>query len=528
MSEIADRPTKETKVTTVQGFDLHTLTPAGASYVEKKIHPPAPTPADYRGRPSTTSQEIVLFQTPGETDVRPSFVYNSGTSVAPAYKYIYPESMLFLTMPGGVVASYNFMKISDNTYAQQNRLNLELGIQTQSPACLNTGYDWAGNYSKDVAEHYVDYKSTTFYANCTDFNNQGLISTSTFKPDVILSTISTIAASLDQKSRNNLYAALGVPSKKKSSRKNEDYNEDFEVIDEVSMPYANSKFQFLNFGTQEATIGTLGGQVTITGLFPKDIGEIQVMSRNNATRPFKEGAFVVARDSEEVQMFMPRPVLTDTSEGNNLVGSMLTWYNPTLNQTLYVWLNTYPVGSGTELPFKSQDIPWSMTTASLTLVQGMSVPSNQTTPVALSSLPFISVKTITGFAVQPAPRSSLNVFINELPVPDRAALDMIACINRSRPDSLPAASNDFGTIATAIISLAPTVISLIKDLFGSKKAPAPVVEAPKPVIAKKTKPKNKPQKNFKPPTIVRQMRRVHISSRKPSVRIPTMTFTKRK
>jgi hypothetical protein len=138
----------------------------------------------------------------------------------------------------------------------------------------------------------------------------------------------------------------------------------------------------------------------------------------------------------------------------------------------------------------STDIPWSDLTASLTLIQGLTVPAEGQN--ANNGLPMVSVKTVCGYVVQPAPKSSLRVFMTESPMPDRAALEMIACINRQRPDSSPAKMNDAGSIISAILALAPSVIGFLTSAFGKKKTPEP---------AKKPAPKisNKGKTTFKPP-----------------------------
>lgn len=464
MAEIGTNPSKDSLVASVAGYDLHTLTEAGASYVIKKIHPPAPTPMSYCGRPSIMSQEICTFETPGETDVRPILVENHGTPTEPDLKYIYPDTMLFLNLPGGVVSQYIFMKSGDDTFVQQSGNGMPVGTSLQAPACLNSGFDWRNNYSREVGSHLLDYKSVTTYCNATNFNNQGLISTSKFKPDIIFNTVENFALTLDDKSRANLYAATGYQPKNR--RKNHD---DFEVIDSVGSPMAQAKFQFLNFGTQEATVSQLFGMTYIKGLFPQNVGEVQAMSRNNATRPFKEGAFDVSRDARETQDLVNRPLLTSTAQdGENLVGTLLCWYNPITLQTYYVRLISTIDYTVNAIFAKASDIPWSDTTGSITLIQGMSVPTTESAVVSLNNLPYASVKTISGWMVQPSPRSSLNVFNKELPFPDQAAINMIATINRSRPDSLPASENDFASIASTLLSLAPSVISILTTLFGKK------------------------------------------------------------
>lgn len=490
----------DTTVATVKGTELHTMTPEGRAYVEKKIHPPAPTPSSYQGRPTTSSQEICIFQTTGETDVSPIFKYKDVTR--------YPDKMLLLSMPGGVVGQYVFYATSDDSFAQQSQINLPPDTKVQPPATLMAGYEWETNYQRDVGSHFLDYKSTTVYANCTGFNNQGLITTAIFKPDIVTSldgfqdsTLHHYAMSLEPKSRANLARAIGAPvvrNVKHRGRKTAD-DDEFEVIDDDVPVHdfsavANYKYQILNWGHQTATTSDLGGQIVINGLFPKDAGEIQVMSRNTATRPFVDGAFVVERDAQEVQTFVPRPVIPLIAQQipQPLVVCMMTWYNPQTQVTYHYLLNSKSITTGAEqLPFSS-DIPWTDMTASITLVQAMTVPGD--TQPFTNGLPFMSIKTICGYVVQPAPKSSLRVFMTESPMPDRAALEMIACINRQRPDSLPAKMNDAGTIMSAILSLAPSVIGFLTDAFGKKKTAAP---AP----AKKKSPKisNKGKTTFSPP-----------------------------
>jgi len=489
---------KDTTVATVKGNELHTMTAAGAAFVEKKIHPPAPTPIAYKGRPSLVSQEVCNFQTTGETDITPIFYFKD--------QIVYPDKMLFLSVPGGRVSNYVFQGWSDDNFAQQTAINVTLPARLQPPACLLAGYDWETNYNSDVGSHYVDYKSTTFYCNATPFNNQGLITTAIFKPDIVTVDISrdivTLAASICHKSRVNLARAIGAPLLKSvkytNPKRRELHDDGYEVIDDDATPvhdfgaFASFRYQMINWGTQYATTQDIGGQLSIAGLFPKDVGEVQLMSRNTATRPFVEGAFVVERDSQEVQEFIPRPILGHEGglPAQPLVVCLMTWFNPTTDTTYYYPLMNSTVVTSGEFITRSMDIPWSNLTASITMLQGLTVPAS--TQVGTNGLAYASVKTIAGYTVQPSPRSSLRVFMTELPMPDRPALDMVAVINRQRPDSMPASANDAGTIMTAILALAPSVISFLSSAFKGKKK-AVVENAPAP------KKSNQPKQNFKPP-----------------------------
>lgn len=486
---------KDTTVATVKGSELHTMTPAGAAYVEKKIHPPAPTPIAYKGRPSLVSQEVCNFQTTGETDITPVFYFREETK--------YPDKIIFLSVPGGRVSNYVFFGYADDSFVQQTAINVPVTARLQPPACLLAGYDWDLNYNRDVGSHYMDYKSTTVYCNGTAFNKQGLISTAIFKPDIVTVDISrtlpTLASSICPKSRVNLARALGAPLLKSVKHKRRvDMEDGYDIIDDDVTPvhdfgaFASFRYQMINWGTQEATTEDIGGQLVIKGLFPKDVGEIQLMSRNTATRPFTDGAFIVERDSQETQEFIPRPILGREGDlaAQDLVVCLMTWYNPNLGTTYYYPLmNRMVTTSGELVPFSS-DIPWSNLTCSMTMLQGLTVPS--TNQVGTNGLVYASIKTICGYTVQPAPKSSLRVFMTELPMPDRPALDMVAVINRQRPDSMPANANDAGTIMTAILALAPSVISFLSSAFKSKKKTT-VENAPAP------KKSNEVKQNFRPP-----------------------------
>lgn len=542
---------KDTTVATIKGTELHTMTAAGAAYVEKKIHPPAPTPVSYKGRPSLASQEVCNFQTTGETDVAPVFYFRD--------EVVYPEKMMFLSMPGGRVSNYVFFGYADDSFAQQTSINVLPSARLQPPACLLAGYDWDTNYNIDVGSHYVDYKSTTFYCNSTAFNKQGLISTAIFKPDIITVDISrtlpTLAASMCPLSRAAFGASIGAPLMSKSKRnvqQRKDLYDDFEVISEEPVydfsAYASFRYQVLNFGTQNAVSQDIGGQEVIIGLFPKDVGEVQLMSRNTATRPFTEGAFVVERDSQEVQEFIPRPILGTEGllNSQSLVVCMMSWYNPLLNRTFYYPLMNKTAASPTDRFINSLDIPWSNMTASITMLQGLTVPSQAT--VGTNGLVYASVKTICGYTVQPSPRSSLRVFMTELPMPDRPALDMVAVINRQRPDSMPASSNDAGSIMSAILALAPSVIGFLTSAFKSKKptgenavnarAPKksneikqvfvpPGQKTPRPVSRQSRSRSTKAGPNSKAivDSVIRKMQSMTVAQPRRTSKRPTMVFT---
>jgi hypothetical protein len=479
-----------TQIFRSNGVSVKANTVAGASWVKKVIHPPSTKDEDYHGTPFKGNSSVALLELRGESDIPPIFTYNSGTIVAPVIETLNPSTMLFLSGSGGRVGAYAFMRIAPNTYVQQTDANIPSGTPIPAlPAALTSGYDFLNNYNSDFQCHRIGYKSNTFYLNATGFNNQGIVCSAKFKPDLYSSAITTAVNGIRNSSMTShqfwkglnpqqrrafvdavprhhrvpaARAALSIPSSRRG------LEDDFEVLsvadrsDPLTLPISDFSLQVLNFGESNATLGVIpGGGISIIGLLPDTISDVQMISPTSSTRQAKEGDYVVQTWSEDVNLFSQAPRVNNQTGGQHLTECYLTWYNPVSNAHLYYNL----MGTSQTLGIDSYcDIPWTSHDWSYTMFQGLTVPSGST--ISTTGVPYISVKTILGLEVQPRISSSMRPFMEQLPFPDDAAIEIASVLIREKPDSLPASANDLGQIFDSITNYAPKVFDFFKGIFS--------------------------------------------------------------
>jgi hypothetical protein len=479
-----------TQIFRSNGVSIKANTAAGASWVKKVIHPPSAKDEDYHGTPFKGNSSVALLELRGESDIPPVFTYNSGTLIAPVIETLNPSTLLFLSGSGGRVGAYAFMRIAPNTYVQQTDANIPSGTPIPAlPAALTSGYDFLNNYNSDFQCHRIGYKSNTFYLNATGFNNQGIVCSAKFKPDLYNTATSAAVNGVRNNSMtaHQLWKSLNpqqrrafvdaVPKRYRiatarttasapSSRRS--LEEDFEVLsvtdraDQLSIPISDFTLQMLNFGESQATLGVIpGGGVSIVGLLPDTISDVQMISPTSSTRQAKEGDYVVQTWSEDVNLFSQAPRVNNQTGGQHLTECFLTWYNPTSNTHLYYNL----MGTSQTAGIDSYcDIPWTAHDWSYTMFQGLTVPSGST--ISTTGVPYISIKTILGLEVQPRISSSMRPFMEQLPFPDDAAIEIASVLIREKPDSLPAAANDLGQIFDSITNYAPKVFDFFKGIFS--------------------------------------------------------------
>jgi hypothetical protein len=480
-----------TTVAKFEGVNVCCQTPEGAVFVKKYTHPPTTIPDDYRGTPDASAPNVVCMEVKGENQVAPIMNFPiTSTNVG----HINPSSMLFLHASGAKVATYNFMPISSSGnigYTQPLNYSVSpTGLypavsNTTPPACLNAGYSWT-NFTTDVAMMRNSYKSETMYLNATDFNNQGQITTAKFKPNIIavnnpLALFESHAN--DKASLRSLYTALGmkVPLPKITD------DDGYEVIKSnvnstVTYGYAIQCLQVNPVSSSSGIISLFGSpNYLISGVLPSTSSQVLNLSSKGTTRMLREGAFVVHQNINPISEWSevaPEGILSSSfpSAPNGVYVSLIRssvgstfFYAPLFSDPNVPNLPTSPT-------FAAFDTPWNNLDWAITLCEGITVPT--TVGTTLSSVPYISVKSYSGLEIQPQFTSSLQPFQSLLPKPDPSALQMAAGIFHDRPDSLPAAANDFGTIAGAIASFLPTAVTWLKNIFGKKNDP-PKQQQPK-------------------------------------------------
>lgn len=475
-----------TSIGKIGGMEIHAGTKAGASYVSKVTHPPSPLTSDYCGRPDCSAPNVVLMELKTEQNIPPILVIP--TSIT-ATKTINPGTIVMLSTSGCQTSNYIFMPVADSATTAVGLVqpinqvavtgNSPSVNQVSPPAVLNAGYLF-DNWTKDVASHRLTYKSNTYYLNATGFNNQGTVTTAKFRPDIIRGTTASYMSTLNKQARDAFTRAV------ESSRPT---NDDYIITDQLNDPFYQSSIQILDFGNYSGAINALmpfSANMWVNNILPSTASQLLVFSPKAATRPAKEGAFVVYQQLDET--------LPWCNNSSNIVVNSIPFGLPLSymrvsngTQVSYSPLYSQQVNGSTSSPYTTETF-WNSLDWSITIFEGLTVPSQVGT--SLTSVPYVTVKSFTGIEIAPLPISSLKTFQRTLPLPDEDAIRMAVGIMHARPDSLPASANDLGSIAATAIKFIPAAVGWLKDLFSKKKEPEPV-KAKEPAPRKKT---------VKPPT----------------------------
>lgn len=471
---------EDKKIGTIEGHEIKTGTPPGAAYVNKVTHPPSPMTSEYQGRPDCSQSNVVLLELKSEVNVPPIITIPTGITTTVTQN---PSSLLFLQASGGVCSNYVFQQVSNfpnptlsNGWVQpqnQGSSSTQPAIsQVSPPSTLNSGYNF-NNWNTDVASFRMTYKSTTYYLNATSFNNQGTVTTAKFKPNIIRAVGSLQFLQLHSESqestnsaRRALRAALNHHNESRPSGEKIRMTDGYEVIDPVTNATDAFNFQIIDFGRNSGAIlnATSTNQLYINNCMPLTASALMTFSPKAATRPARDGAFVV---QQQVGPVLDWQATQETINAQATIpsGLCLSFYR-VWNGTSYQVAPLYSTQSTANSP-STGEVQWGDLDWSYTLFEGLTVPT--TVGISLTSVPYITLKSITGYELQVQPNSSLASFQRSLPLPDPDAINMAIGIMHARPDSLPSSANDLASIATTALKFLPTAVTWLKDLFGTPK-----------------------------------------------------------
>jgi len=464
---------------TIQGVTIKAGTAAGACYVNKVTHPPSPMTGEYLGRPDCSQPNAVLMELKCEVNMPPIISFPVSAS---AIGTANPSSMLFLQTSGAVVSNYVFHWLASPTLSVAGWVQPvnQVAIASTQPTVTQvatqstnlSGYNF-NNWAQDVGSFRQTYKSSTYYLNATDFNNQGTVTTAKFKPDIVqgqnlLSYLSTLSGDSHKSLSQAIRVSMGTYNAGRREGEKIRYTDDFELVDPKA-PSAVFGYQFVDFGTNTAfSGGTLPFSNTLyyNTALPVSASQLMTLSPKAATRPAKEGSFVVQQQEDEVMtwnsVYNAGPVVASSPAG--LILSFLRFIGSSGVTTFVPLFSSEP---GLTVSPSSAEVQWGSLDWSMTLFEGLTVPT--VTGITLTSVPYVTVKSILGLEVQPKPTSSLVTFQRTLPLPDPDAIRMAVGIMHARPDSLPASANDLASIASTALKFIPTAVSWLKDLFGGNK-----------------------------------------------------------
>jgi hypothetical protein len=455
----------------VNSTPIEAETAQGAAYVKKVTHPPTTKPNDYMGVPDCSAPNVVCLELKAETNFVNQFTTLSTGTTPNVQTTTNASTMLFLTPSGARVGSYCFyLGGPDNNALIQA---LPSFASTGPPvtyakgvigptAQIMGGYNF-NNFNLDCAMYRTTYKSTTFYLNATGFNNQGTVTTCKFKPNIIYGNLANALDRLPAEEHPAFIKAI-KQSEPQLHAKFSHGKHGFASIEDPTVQYG---YQVLDFGPPlNAGQYVFPGESIATGLIgvlPTTATQVLNFSSKAATRPAKDGAFVVQQPVDSFQKWVS---IVDTAAQESasipgLVLSYIRWYSG--STAVFVPLfSTTPLSNAVSA--YTTDTAWNNLDWSMTLFEGLSVPTSNSTVGA----PYITVKTFTGIEIQPQLNGSLLPFQTLLPLPDPTALKLATGIFHARPDSLPASANDLGSIAATAMKYLPTAVSWLKDLFGGK------------------------------------------------------------
>lgn len=486
-----------TKVGAVNGVSVHAGTVPGAAYVNKVTHPPSPMSSDYQGRPDCSAPNVVLMELKSEVNIPPILTFPTSAS---AVKTVNPSSLLFVQTSGAVVMNYIFMWLADSASSVSGWVQPQgqTAVATTQPAVTqnapcsanSSGYNF-NSWQTDIASHRKTYKSSTYYLNATNFNNQGIVTSAKFKPDIVSgSSLLTLFEQHkgDRASASSLLSAVKAACRDRglSFKFNES---DFVIVDKdgVSIPGEQMAYQIWEYGNFDTNRGDalpFSNQIYYNTLFPATSSDLLVSSPKAATRPAREGAFVVQQQEDEVIPWVSNYTTSATTPATP-TGLNLSFIRYLRGQTaVYIPLYNRQINGAAFSP-ATAEVPWSSLDWSFTLFEGLTVPT--TVGTSLTSVPYVTAKSFLGLELQPRSSSSLVTFQRTLPLPDADAIRMAIGIMHARPDSLPAAANDLGSIAMTAMRYIPTAVEWLKNIFGGKNSKTENKTEEKKVV-KKTKP----------------------------------------
>lgn len=408
----------------------HCDTEAGSAFVEKYLHPPRPTRSEYAGIPDKNTTPSAFAEYKMIQQIQTYKVATPDTIYYPNVLFIYTSSAIapIITIP--------FKLLSDGTFsADEFTASVNPNINVQDMIRQN-------------ASGRLEYKSTTISLNATAFNNQGVVTTSQFRPNISIYR----AGDLIENHYHEMHDA-----EKMIETLYKFYN--IKYVPPTKIDPQTHHLQHLGVAVDNYI------QILSPGTLPSVSTPIAMMSPNSTSVLATEGSFVVQKfDIDSI----PYKSFANSKDAGSAPGTYagmpcyIRFQNPSVETfALYPIRVVGQPGNATEI---LTDLPWFDFNWGYSLYEGMSIGfQNGSTP------PYLTVKAITGFAFQPLPNSALSPFIRESAMYDQEAIRFISMTNHAMPDSLPAKMNFWGSLGKILLSSAPQIIETISNIFGKKR-----------------------------------------------------------
>jgi len=421
-----------TQVVKLHDVPIHVNTPSGAAWVRKYEHPPAPTPSEYCGIPDINNSPSYRTEYRAVQNIQTYSATSDPVPVVTNY-----NKVLFLQLPSVIAPVVAFK------YSTAGAL-----VQLRDDVVLNPAIDPRSQLATTGAGRLA-YKSATYDLNSTDFNNQGTVTTASFRPNV--STYSNEMLTDRIRKRAPKQAASVLATLFRTSTRTDS---GFEVVKGTSDAAGNSIIVL--------TVGTI----------PATSTDVVQLSPNATVTPAKEGAFVVQRFSQPTTPY----VSYADSGATNATGTPWTRVarpvvlevvtSPTTSSFSPLASTQYESLGNTLL----EDLALFDFTCAWVLFDGLSVQPSTSSATTVTP-PYITVKSITGYEAQAYPGSPLLPFMENSAVYDAKALEFGAMITHAKCDALPSRYNFWGALAKGLLTAAPSIIGTLKNVFSRPKAP---------------------------------------------------------
>lgn len=426
-----------TAAMSIKGAAIHCDTPSGAAWLEKYEHPPRASRPEYCGVPD----------------------FNNTPSVHPEYKTI-AQIPTFKTA-GGITTYFDRILVIFTSSAVAPvwyyRISADTGAFEPVQAIINSNIniqDWAAhNTSGRIA-----YKSTTISLNATEFSDQGVVTVAQFRPSRRFAAVGDVTL--------RIYDANGFERALKFIQRHCG-----------DIPPRQPKEEDVAY--LKRALGDAWHHVVLIlapGTLPQTGTEVAMLSPNATSDVAKNGCFVVQKFTQ------PFPQFTDFSNANTgstttartveAVKCYIEITDSTGLLTIFEPVNVsgQPGNSAAPgTPQQLEDVAWFDMSWGFAFFEGLSVGPAGAGAAAVP--PYLTVKTITGTELQPLVGSPLSPFIKNSAMVDETALRIGSMVSHARLDSLPASANFWGSIGKVLLSAAPTVVSTLKSLFGTKETP---------------------------------------------------------
>lgn len=218
--------------------------------------------------------------------------------------------------------------------------------------------------------------------------------------------------------------------------------------------------------------------------------------RTQTPMPAKS-AFGVSDELETIHTLNGSDVTTLSAKSYTGKAKHGVYLPATLSQADNPYRTSYSTDpEGTDLPFQRVlRLRRADGTSYVTVIRGMPWADFGVGMVlftGLSASATLAVKSVVAAEAIPSPRSAWLPFLSPGAAPDSKAVDSAATIRHSMPDAFPAAANFWGALGSALLALAPTVLTGISHWLTGRASTQAQEQRPQAVVRPVPAPRRRP------------------------------------